>query len=78
MSRYLIRRIEETPNIELRTWTEVAALEGERVLERVRWRNVQTGEVEGCPIRLLFCMTGADPNTALARAAAWSSTRRAS
>jgi thioredoxin reductase (NADPH) len=63
MSRYLIRRIEETPNIELQTWTEVAGLEGERTLERVRWRNVQTDEVEECPVRYLFCMTGADPNT---------------
>jgi thioredoxin reductase (NADPH) len=63
MSRYLIRRIEETPNIELRTWTEVAALEGDRMLERVQWRNVQTGEVNAGPIRFLFCMTGAEPNT---------------
>ena len=63
MSRYLIRRIEETPNIELSTWTEVAGLEGDRVLEQVRWKNVQTGEVEACPVRFLFCMTGADPNT---------------
>ena len=63
MSRYLIRRIEETPNIELQTWTEVAGLEGERSLERVRWRNVQTGEVKECPVRYLFCMTGAEPNT---------------
>ena len=28
MSRYLIRRIEETPNIELKTRTEIVALEG--------------------------------------------------
>jgi thioredoxin reductase (NADPH) len=63
MSRYLIRRIEETPNIALQTWSEVAGLEGERNLERVRWRNVQTGEVKECPVRFLFCMTGAEPNT---------------
>jgi thioredoxin reductase (NADPH) len=63
MSRYLIRRIEETPNIELQTWTEVAGLEGERNLERARWRNVQTGAVRECPVRYLFCMTGAEPNT---------------
>ena len=30
MSRYLIRRIEETPAIDLRTCTEIVALEGER------------------------------------------------
>ena len=46
MSRYLIRRIEETPSIILRTHTEIVALEGHDHLERVRWRNNQTGEVE--------------------------------
>jgi len=63
MSRYLIRRIEESPNIHLRTWTEVAGLEGEQTLERVRWRDVQSGKVEECPVRHLFSMTGAEPNT---------------
>jgi len=63
MSRYLIRRIEESPNIQLQTWTEVAGLEGEQTLERVRWRNVQTGQIEECPVRHLFSMTGAEPNT---------------
>src|SRR5262249_3345151 len=63
MSRYLIRRIDETPNIELQTWSEVAGLEGEHSLERVRWKHVQTGEGEECPVGYLFCMTGAEPNT---------------
>src|SRR5712671_6558443 len=35
MSRYLIRRIEESPGIVLRTNTEIAALEGSDHLERV-------------------------------------------
>ena len=43
MSRYLIRRIEENPAIVLRTHTEIIALEGDDHLERVRWRNHQTG-----------------------------------
>ena len=63
MSRYLIRRIEEHPRMALRTRTEVVALEGERELERVRWRASATGEVETRPIRHLFLMTGAEPNT---------------
>src|SRR6185312_12537452 len=46
MSRYLIRRIEETPNIELHTDTEVVALEGNDHLERMTWRNNQTGQIE--------------------------------
>jgi thioredoxin reductase (NADPH) len=64
MSRYLIRRIEETPNIELHTKTEVIALEGNDHLERVTWRNNQTGATESRNIGHLFSMTGAVPNSA--------------
>jgi len=63
MSRYLIQRIESTPNIALRTRTQVEALEGDNGLERVRWRRVDTGEQETHDLRNLFLMTGADPNT---------------
>jgi len=62
MSRYLVRRIEESPDIVLRTRTEVVALEGERHVERVHWRD-GTGTVEGHPIRHVFVMTGAEPST---------------
>src|SRR5262249_42814375 len=64
MSRYLIQRIESTPNITLRTRTQIEDLAGERGLERVTWRNVDGGERETHDIRSLFLMTGADPNTA--------------
>lgn len=64
MSRYLIRRIELTPNIELRTHTEIAALVGDDRLQGVRWRNNQTGETEERAIAHVFLMTGAAPNTA--------------
>jgi thioredoxin reductase (NADPH) len=63
MSRYLIRRIEENPRITLRTCTEIEALEGETHVERVRWRSSATGAVETRPIRHVFLMTGAVPNT---------------
>jgi len=63
MSRYLIRRIEETPNIVLRPHTEIVKLEGGDHLESVRWRNSQTGETEGHKIGHVFIMTGAVPNT---------------
>ncbi|MFL6436269.1 MAG: FAD-dependent oxidoreductase [Terriglobales bacterium] len=63
MSRYLIRRIEDSPRITLHTDTEIAALEGEDRLERVRWRNNQTGAEETQNIRHVFLMTGASPNT---------------
>jgi thioredoxin reductase (NADPH) len=63
MSRYLIRRIEESPAITLLTRTEVEALEGDECLQTIRWRNSQTGEVQTRQIGHLFLMTGAVPNT---------------
>src|SRR2546422_1550229 len=63
MSRYLIRRIEETPSIVLRTRTEIVGLEGDGRLERIRWRDERTGDIETHNIRHVFMMTGADPNT---------------
>ncbi len=63
MSRYLVRRIQENPAIELRTHTEIVALEGGDHLERVSWRNNESQNVESLPIRHVFVMTGAIPNT---------------
>jgi thioredoxin reductase (NADPH) len=66
MSRYLVQRIQESPNILLHTSTEVEALDGGAHLDRVRWRTA--GAASGWhPIRHLFTMTGADPNTAWLR-----------
>ena len=62
MSRYLVRRIEENPNIVLRTSTEIVALEGNGSLARVRWRD-DHGDVETHDIRHVFIMMGAVPNT---------------
>ncbi len=64
MSRYLIRRIEETPNITLHTCTEIVALDGKDRLEHVRWHNLRTGETADHDIGSVFVMTGANPNTA--------------
>ena len=64
MSRYLIRRIEDSANVTLRVRTQIDALEGGDRLERVRWRQLDTGQSDTHPIRHLFLMTGADPNTA--------------
>ena len=63
MSRYLIRRIEETPNITLRTRMRIEALEGDSRLERVTWRDGE-GQLTTVDIGHVFLMTGADPNTA--------------
>ena len=64
MSRYLIRRIEENPAINLRTCTEIVSLEGNEYLERVAWRDNRTGKIDMRNIRHIFVMTGAVPNTA--------------
>jgi len=63
MSRYLIRRIEESSAIELRTQTEVIALEGSDHLERVHWRDNRAGKIETHDIGHVFVMMGAVPNT---------------
>ena len=63
MSRYLIRRIEDNPAIDLRTHTEIEAVEGNGHVERVRWKNKAVGNVETRDIRHVFVMTGADPCT---------------
>lgn len=62
MSRYLIRRIEENPAIELHPCTELMALEGNGHLERVKWQR-DRGPVETRNIRHVFVMTGAAPST---------------
>jgi len=63
MSRYLIRRIEETPKIELLTCTEITSLMGNDHLETVEWRNNKTGEITKRSITALFSMIGAVPNS---------------
>jgi thioredoxin reductase (NADPH) len=64
MSRYLIRRIEDSPNIVLRTSTEIVAVDGDQHLRSVQWRDNRTEAVEPHDIQHLFLMTGAVPNTA--------------
>jgi thioredoxin reductase (NADPH) len=63
MSRYLIRRIEENPNITLHNHTEIVALRGKDQLAGVVWRHNQSGLEEPRDIRHVFLMTGAVPNT---------------
>jgi thioredoxin reductase (NADPH) len=63
MSKYLIRRIEESPKIKLHVCTEVVGLEGNGRLERVEWLDKNTGEKQIQDIRHIFLMTGAAPNT---------------
>jgi thioredoxin reductase (NADPH) len=63
MSRYLVRRIEDNPVIEVRTQCQVVAVEGDDHLECVHCRNGSTGTENVEAIRHLFVMTGALPAT---------------
>jgi thioredoxin reductase (NADPH) len=63
MSHYLIRRIQETPNIRLRLNTQITAFEGTDELERVTCKTSPSGVTETLPIRHVFLMTGAVPST---------------
>ncbi len=63
MSRYLIQRIEETPNIELHLRTSVVALDGGDYLERVTWVDEASGDPSTRQVRHIFSMAGAVPNT---------------
>jgi thioredoxin reductase (NADPH) len=63
MSRYLVRRIEDSPTITLHTRTEIVALEGNGRLQRVMWRDNTTGATTTHDIGHVFSMTGAVPST---------------
>jgi thioredoxin reductase (NADPH) len=65
MSRYLIERIEATPNIELVFNHEVIGLEGnaEQGLRAIRTRDRRSGREAGADICHLFLFVGADPAT---------------
>jgi thioredoxin reductase (NADPH) len=62
MSQYLIRRIDDTPNITLHVRTEITELEGQDQLSRVTW--VTAGKApETHDIGHVFLMMGAQPCT---------------
>jgi len=63
MSRYLIQRIEENPDIEMHFKTEITALDGDSHLEHVTWQEKSTGETSVHDIRHVFIMAGASPRT---------------
>jgi thioredoxin reductase (NADPH) len=63
MSDYLVRQVEEAPNIEVRLETEVVGGGGGEWLEHLELRDGD-GTSETVPADALFLMIGADPNTA--------------
>lgn len=65
MSRYLIDRIEATPNISLHPHTELVRLHGEPAtgLNGATWRDRRSDGLHDCPARNLFLFIGAVPET---------------
>ena len=63
MSDYLVRRINASAQITLLSSTEVVALGGEQSLETITWKNHLSGQAVTHPIKHLFLMIGALPNT---------------
>jgi thioredoxin reductase (NADPH) len=66
MSRYLIDRIEATPNIELHPYTELVTLHGDPLttgLQGATWRHRRTKEEYDCPAHNIFLFVGAEPET---------------
>ncbi|HEY2173300.1 MAG TPA: FAD-dependent oxidoreductase [Mycobacteriales bacterium] len=63
MSEYLVREIQATPNVEVRTRTEVVDGGGTGWLEHLVLRNASDGEEETVNAHALFLMIGARPHT---------------
>jgi thioredoxin reductase (NADPH) len=65
MSRYLVERIEQSPKIQVRNRVEVVALEGREKVEKVRLRNLDTGDESDIRTAAVFVFIGAAPRTDL-------------
>ncbi len=63
MSRYLLDRLEARPNVEIRTRTEVSAVNGNGSLESADLRDRDSGDVERIDVSAVFVMIGAEPCT---------------
>jgi thioredoxin reductase (NADPH) len=63
MSHYLVRQVEETPNIEVRTSTEVVDGGGDGWLDHLVLRDRTDGEEERVDAYALYLMIGARPHT---------------
>jgi thioredoxin reductase (NADPH) len=63
MSQYLIDRIMDEPDINVRYRSEVRQLDGSDRLERVTIEDLTTSAVDTIPANALFVMIGAEPRT---------------
>lgn len=63
MSHYLVQQIAEAPNIRVFTHQNVTAVQGQEHLEKLTYRDSDTGELHEVPASALFVFIGARPNT---------------
>jgi thioredoxin reductase (NADPH) len=63
MSHYLVRRIEQTPNIEVRRFTAISQMHGDKSLATVELICSQTGQSDTVPCPAVFVFIGAVPHT---------------
>jgi len=63
MSSYLVKRIEQTPNVEVLCNTVVKRMSGDRYLGEVEIINGKTQEVQTLKVAALFSFIGATPRT---------------
>jgi thioredoxin reductase (NADPH) len=63
MSYYLMRQVDDIPNIDVRLTTEVIAAHGDDHLEQLTLCNSVTGAQETVPAGYLFVFIGAEPRT---------------
>ena len=63
-AHYLAESILKTPNIIVHPHTEVASVEGDKVLEKITLKDSHTNEENTVPAKALFIYIGAKPGTA--------------
>ena len=63
MSDYLVKQIEATPNIEVRTGTEIAEVRGGDAIEEVLLRDRDSGEVTPTQAAAVFVFVGTAPHS---------------
>ncbi len=63
MSDYLVKQIEATPNIQVRTRVQVTAVRGETHLEAVAVRHADSGETAELPQAGMFIFIGSAPRS---------------
>jgi thioredoxin reductase (NADPH) len=63
MSRYLVDRINDTPNVEVVTRAEVVGVRGDPHLEEITLRNIDTTELTTLNMDAMFIFIGVAPRT---------------